>query len=172
MSQELLLELFDCMKIKDHYIKAYPDITNFFSIIQEKIDPNIQMDQPQNFVLSKSQAYVDFKEKHCLTTTYTFQIKKCIEEDCTMCYQQPVHLPKEVFGQLHFIPALILVSCSSQISLSFEYGGCILFSKMCKFTFHLFFTGVVSLVQCWLMMKLLKNFKVHAIARPIYMHIL
>ena len=84
--KELLTGRIECTRIKEHYIKAYSatpedDITNFFSIIQKKNDPHIQMDQLQDSVLSKSPAYVAFKEKHCLTTTYTFQIKKCVEED-------------------------------------------------------------------------------------------
>ena len=75
--KELLTERFKCIKIKDNYVKTRPaatedDITEFFSVRQQRLDPKIQMDQLQNSAMSKCQDRVNFKENHCLTTTCTF----------------------------------------------------------------------------------------------------
>ena len=75
--KELLMERFKCIKIKDNYVKTRPaatedDIAEFFCVIQQRLDPKIQMDQQQNFTMSKCQDRLDFKENHCLTTTNTF----------------------------------------------------------------------------------------------------
>jgi len=41
--------------------------------------------------------------KHCCVSLhYSFQIKKCGSESCSVC--GPIRLPKPVFDQLHFLP--------------------------------------------------------------------
>lgn len=76
------------------------DVTEFFSVIQQRIDPNIQMDDLHASALSKSQYYVNFEENHCPTTTYTFQIKiykNCRDVGYNKCSLDPLLLPQKSF---------------------------------------------------------------------------
>ena len=80
----LLADRFESMKIKEHYIKSFPaatdeEIQTFFSIIHQMINPDIEIDNLNDSALSKSESYVQFLQKHTLSTTYTFQIKKCTD---------------------------------------------------------------------------------------------
>ena len=56
--------------------------------------------------LSKIERYRVFKEKHYVSTTYMFQIRKCSDDECLTCL--PVRLPAEVFEKIHILPAPIL----------------------------------------------------------------
>ena len=103
------------MTIKDHYIKSFhaattEEIDNLFSIIHRLIDLSIDIGNINDAALSKSEAYVNFMQNHCLSTTYTFQIKKCTDKECKTCSLQAVRLPADIFDSLKFIPAPTLDS--------------------------------------------------------------
>ena len=68
----------------------------------------IEIENINDASLSKSVEYSNFIKKHCLPTTYTFQIKKFTDIDCKTCSLQSVRLPTDVFDKLNFIPVPIL----------------------------------------------------------------
>ena len=81
-------------------------IKKFFEIIQRRIDQLITMDSLTDASSSKIGTYVAFKERHCVSTSYMFQIMKCRDVEYVVC--SPLHLPDEIFEELHFIPAPLL----------------------------------------------------------------
>ena len=60
---------------------------------------------------------------HCHCTPYIFQVKKCLNSDCSYCMNHPIQITPDQFASLHFLP-LPLLATSKAGYLSFEelYG--------------------------------------------------
>ena len=52
-----------------------------------------------------SDALQSFMKNRCKCSQYMFQVKKCTDASCLYCVQHPVHLQKEVFDSLNYLPA-------------------------------------------------------------------
>ena len=72
------------------------------------IDPSLECDKLTKEDLKKTIALQSFFEKHCHSSHYVFQIKKCTDESCYYCAEHPIRLPVEVFRELSFLPLPLL----------------------------------------------------------------
>lgn len=103
---------FESMKLKENNIqcaKSCDDaaIDSFFQCLS-KIDENIDKEKLTVADLAKLESYTNFVSEHCKATTYTYQIRKCMNVSCNYCSLHPIRLPAEVFGDISFIPAPLL----------------------------------------------------------------
>lgn len=59
--------------------------------------PSLDLSKLQKIHTKKRKEYNEWKEKHCLETTYTFQVRKCLDENCC--------LPRKLDGEhLKWLP--------------------------------------------------------------------
>ncbi|XP_061174856.1 uncharacterized protein LOC133183999 [Saccostrea echinata] len=66
------------------------------------LDENIHCDA--NLSTLQSTAIDAFLESHSRSRQYSFQIKKCMADNCGYCVLNPPRLPDDVFRGLHFVP--------------------------------------------------------------------
>ena len=99
MSQPIVLlaKRFMALKIKEDRMKIGDpakdeEITATFENIHV-VDSGISVDKLRKEDLKKNVALHDFMKKHCHWTPYVFQVKKCLNADCSYCTQHPIHLP-------------------------------------------------------------------------------
>ena len=97
------------------------DVDSFFQSIHT-IDPSLEHDALISGDLRKSVKFTEFAATHCKATQYTFQIRKCLEEKCTYCQNNPKSLPPDVSVDLHFLPCPMLSSGNSYKSFEEAYG--------------------------------------------------
>ena len=102
---------FQSMKIKGETIKlgvpaTNAEMTELFSH-SSFIDPSLERDKLTKD-LKKATALQSFFEKHCHSSDYVFQIKKCTDESRYYCAEHPIRLPVEVFHELSFLPLPLL----------------------------------------------------------------
>ena len=103
---------FQSMKTKGEAIKlgvpaTNAEMTELFSH-SSFIDPSLERDKLTKEDLKKATALQSFFEKHCHSSDYVFQIKKCTDESCYYCAEHPIRLPVEVFRELSFLPLPLL----------------------------------------------------------------
>ena len=88
------------------------------------MDSEILVDKLRKEDLKKNVALHDFmKKKHGHQTPYVFQVKKCLNADCSCCTQHPIQLEPDQFSTLHYLP-LPLLDDTKTSYLAFEdlYG--------------------------------------------------
>lgn len=75
------------------------------------IDPTIDISNLIHAALKNCHHSTEFNEKHCQSTCYGFQVKRCKDSECPFCSNmQPIRLPEEIFDALSFIPDPVLDS--------------------------------------------------------------
>ena len=105
----LINDRFGRMSLKENKVSTKlpatdAQITSLFDIIN-LIDASVDINKLRHADLLKNTDLHSFISSHCYSTTYTFQIKKCLEESCYLCSLfQPPRLEPEVFKSLSFIP--------------------------------------------------------------------
>ena len=105
--KSLLVMLLERLELKGKKFSSFPsaseqDIDSMWEVIQE-IDSTIEKDESLTKKnLSSKQDLSAFMKHCCVSQHYSFQIKKCGSESCSVC--GPIRLPKPVFDQLHFLP--------------------------------------------------------------------
>ncbi|CAB4401187.1 unnamed protein product [Rhizophagus irregularis] len=67
-----------------------------------RINSTLTKNETTKQQLRKHKSLVKFIEIHCQERTYTFQIKKCNQPTCEVCY--PVRMPIDIFQNLYFLP--------------------------------------------------------------------
>ena len=122
----LLNERFSRMKLKEYPIIPRPaasqdDVTDCFESVHF-IDGSLRMGELNRETLRNAKELQAFMAKHCHSTHYLFQIKKCTEESCFHCGAHPICL-SEMFQDIHFVP-LPLLDASKNHYKKFEemYG--------------------------------------------------
>ena len=103
---DLLNARFSRMKLKDIPFTAYKgasndDITGMFEEIF-KTDNTIEIDKLVKKELTKAKNWQSFVSSHCKCSHYSFQVKKCTSEDCSICQSHPPRISD--FDQVHFLP--------------------------------------------------------------------
>ena len=58
--------------------------------------------------MKKATALQSFFQKHCHSSHYVFQIRKCTDKSCNYCAGHPITLPSEVFREHSFLPLPLL----------------------------------------------------------------
>ena len=107
--KSLLKTRFQNMKIKEGYIEcassaSKDEIDEFFNIIH-LIDETIKKDKLSTKDVESSEQLKNFITLHCRATLYTFQMRKCLSEDCFICSTlQPIRLKKDTFDSMGFLP--------------------------------------------------------------------
>ena len=102
------------MKIKEDYIEcalsaSKDEIDEFFDIIH-LIDKTIEKDKLSPKDVESSEQLRCLKTSHWRATLYTFQIRKCLSEDCFICSTlQPSPLEKDTFDSMGFLPDPMLM---------------------------------------------------------------
>ena len=124
----VLLSLrFMAMKIKEDRVKlSDPARDEEISANFEKIhviDPDISANRLRKEDLKNNTALHEFMRKHCRLSPYVFQVKKCLDPDCSYCKDHPIQVTSEQFSSLHYLP-LPLLDTSKTSYLPFEtlYG--------------------------------------------------
>lgn len=82
-------------------------IDSFFREIHE-IDNTVERDKLTNRDLKKRSVLKEFMSAHCMSTHYTFQIRKCVKDGCVCCKKHPPSIPLGVFVGVHFLPSPML----------------------------------------------------------------
>lgn len=59
-------------------------------------------------------SFARFVEKHVKCTTYSFQVKKCIDAECE--FHSAIRLPREVFEEIKWLPTRSLSGISFYLS--------------------------------------------------------
>ncbi|PKY34602.1 hypothetical protein RhiirB3_499282, partial [Rhizophagus irregularis] len=67
-----------------------------------RIDSTLTKDETTQQQLRKHKPLVEFIKTHCQERAYSFQIKKCNQPSCEVCY--PIRMPIDVFQNLYFLP--------------------------------------------------------------------
>ena len=103
-----LTKRFRAMKLKDEPIQSgvaatAEAIQGTFDRVHF-IDPSLECDKLSADTLRKSQPLSKFLKKHCQTSHYCFQLKKCGSSECYYCLQYPIRLPEPVFLVYHGSP--------------------------------------------------------------------
>ena len=100
----LLSALFLGLKLKDPFSVFTPattaEIDCFWDIL--KVDHLLSKGDRTKKVLQNRPDLLKFLKHCCKTRHYLFSIKKCGEQDCSIC--RPPRLPSEVFESLHHLP--------------------------------------------------------------------
>ena len=77
---------------------------NYFDIIH-LIDETIKKDKLSPKDVKSSEQLKNFITSHCRATLYTFQLRKCLSEDCFIYSTlQPIRLEKDTFDSMGFLP--------------------------------------------------------------------
>lgn len=103
---------FQSMKIKGEAVKlgvpaTQDEMTELFSL-SAFIDPSLERDKLTKEHLTKATALQSFLKKHCHSSHYVFQLRKCTDETCYYCAEHPIRLPPDVFHELSFLPLPLL----------------------------------------------------------------
>ena len=78
-------------------------IDEFFDIIN-LIDETIEKDKLSPKDVESCEQLKNFIASHCRATLYTFQIRKCLPEDCFICSMlQPIRLEKNIFDSMGYL---------------------------------------------------------------------
>ena len=90
------------MEIKEEPVQveaaaSESDIASCFQIIHY-IEPNLPRDNIKKETLTQSEHLRKFMSRHCSSTAYLFQVRKCLDPTCYYCLEFPVRMPKEEFG--------------------------------------------------------------------------
>ncbi|CAB4375468.1 unnamed protein product [Rhizophagus irregularis] len=104
--QELLRERTEHLVWKNEAFKTENpasdlEINEMFENIL-RIDSTLIKDETTQQQLRKHKLLVEFIKTHCQERAYSFQIKKCNQTSCEVCYQ--IRMPTDVFQNLHFLP--------------------------------------------------------------------
>ncbi|EXX60200.1 hypothetical protein RirG_182130 [Rhizophagus irregularis DAOM 197198w] len=67
-----------------------------------RIDSTLTKDKTTQQQLRKYKPLVKFIKTHCQERVYSFQIKKCNQTFCKVCYR--IRMPTDIFQNLHFLP--------------------------------------------------------------------
>lgn len=107
----LLTNVFQRLELKEKkfsiFTSATPeDIDTFWSAVLE-IDESLGLpsDKVNQSTLARSNRLQEFFSHCCRQRHYSFSIRKCGEEGCSIC--SPIRLPRDVFERLHGLPDLI-----------------------------------------------------------------
>ena len=69
----------------------------------EAIDPSLEYGKVyRQASLKDLPCLVSFLNHCCRSRHYAFCIKKCGEQTCSIC--KPVHMPRDIFDQIHHLP--------------------------------------------------------------------
>lgn len=103
---ELLHDLFKRLQLKDKAFKLYDaasddEIQSFWEILLQ-IESNLQLTDTTKTAIADKADLLAYMKHCCKIQHYSFQIKKCRVENCTMC--KPIRMQPEVFANLHFLP--------------------------------------------------------------------
>ena len=123
----LLRKQFMALKIKEEKMnirepaKDEEIVATFENI--HMVDVNISAEQLRTEDLKDKVKLLNFMKTHCHCTPYIFQVKKCLNSDCSYCMNHPIQITPDQFASLHFLP-LPLLDTSKAGCLSFEelYG--------------------------------------------------
>lgn len=72
--------------------------------------------------LKDNVALHQFMKKHCLQTPYVFQVKKCLDADCSYCTKHPIQITPEQFSSLQYLPLPHLHDSKSYLPFEKVYG--------------------------------------------------
>ncbi|POG66790.1 hypothetical protein GLOIN_2v1780201 [Rhizophagus irregularis DAOM 181602=DAOM 197198] len=81
-----------------------------------RIDSTLTKDKTTKKQLQKNKPMVKFIKTHCQERAYSFQIKKCNQTSCEVCYR--IRMPTDVFQNLHFLPDPIPLRFTSNSHLT------------------------------------------------------
>jgi hypothetical protein len=99
--QEVVRNRFQKLSLKDEPITGVdPASDEKIEVIQRHagdLFPTLDLSKLQKIHTNKCKEYNEWKSKHCQETLYTFQIKKCSDENCCL-------LRKLGNGHLHWLP--------------------------------------------------------------------
>ena len=98
---------YERMCLKDTYIKTYKSasnatIENLVKLIVE-IDPNVNLSTATKHSMSNLPQYQKYFQRHCLASTYAFQVKKCEDLDCAFCTAHSIRMSRLDFSTLDFL---------------------------------------------------------------------
>ncbi|PKC00198.1 hypothetical protein RhiirA5_428549 [Rhizophagus irregularis] len=104
--QELLCERTEHLNMKNEAFETENpasdlEINEMFENIL-RIDFTITKNETTQQQLRKHKPLVEFIETHCQERAYSFQIKKCNQTTCSICYS--IRMPIDIFQSLHFLP--------------------------------------------------------------------
>ncbi|CAB4396710.1 unnamed protein product [Rhizophagus irregularis] len=104
--QELLRERTEHLVWKNEVFKTENpasdlEINEMFENIL-RIDSTLTKDETTQQQLQKHKPLVEFIKTHCQERAYSFQIKKCNQTFCEVCYR--IRMPTDVFQNLYFLP--------------------------------------------------------------------
>ncbi|POG59971.1 hypothetical protein GLOIN_2v1788493 [Rhizophagus irregularis DAOM 181602=DAOM 197198] len=104
--QELLCERTEHLNMKNEAFETENpasdlEINEMFENIL-RIDFTITKNETTQQQLRKYKPLVEFIETHCQERAYSFQIKKCNQTTCSICYS--IRMPIDIFQSLHFLP--------------------------------------------------------------------
>ena len=113
--KDLINSRFESMKLKEEFVEckesASSDAVEHLKESINLVDNEIDLLKLTAADLKKCSGFSTFLEKHCKSTCYGFQIKKCRDSNCPFCScLQPIRLPEEIFDQLSFLPNPVLDS--------------------------------------------------------------
>ena len=107
-------------KVKVHDAATDDEISMMTDLIKA-VDDTVDFDKLSSS--KETSALRVFMRQHCRVRQYTYQIKKCTEEDCTYCtVLHPPRLPEAVFKDLHFLPDPCLDANKEYCSFDQVYG--------------------------------------------------
>ena len=103
---------FQAMKVKDNKVKVgvaaiHADLDMQFQHALF-IDPSLERDKLTGKDLASAHSLQKFMKNHCHSSSYVFQVKKCMEPACFYCNQHPIRLPVEKFLELNYLPLPLL----------------------------------------------------------------
>lgn len=86
--QSVIRNRFQKLSLKDEPMTGvHPATDEEIEVLKRharELFPNLDLTKLQKIHTKKCKEYNEWKNKHCLETTYTFQIKKCSDESCCL----------------------------------------------------------------------------------------
>lgn len=107
----ILNERFQSISVNNEHIKCISscETSDIEEILEELkgaigLHPGLKQDQITAKYLKTCEQFRDFLKKHSRESHYCFQIRKCPpEEECSYC-QGKLHLPRDVFAEMNWLP--------------------------------------------------------------------
>ena len=96
------------------------EVEAFWEILQD-IEPSLSLDDTTQDKIKDKQNLQAFFTHCCQIRHYSFCIKKCRKEDCTIC--KPVIMDTETFQSLHFLPDPLLQDDGHYVPFSLAFGS-------------------------------------------------
>ena len=114
------------MEIKEEPVQvevaaSEADIANCFKLIHY-IEPGLPQENIKKETLTQNEHLRKFMSRHCSSTAYLFQVKKCLDPTCYYCVEYPIQMPKEEFQKLSFVLLPLIVDGDRYAEFKDLYG--------------------------------------------------